>query len=166
LHACYSAGTAERDTLPEWIHIAAPPRLAPQRPFISRLCQAMLASPTGPIAVYGHINRSHQYAYFDPDGSGEPLTRGHYRDLLMALIGGHAIALGRERARRMTIRYMYQARLISRQISSLLAKGVTENVSDFERSFVQYSFGSCNFRSYIILGDPMVHLTQPPTMAD
>jgi hypothetical protein len=161
LHACYSAGTVDRDTLPEWIHIAAPSRLKPERPFVSRLCQAMLTSRAGPIAVYGHINRSHQYAYFDPQGSGESMTLRQYRDLLKALMRGDPIGLGRDRARRMALQYMSQALLISQQIRTADQRMATI-LPAWERAFVQYSFGSCNFRNYIILGDPMVRLKSPP----
>jgi hypothetical protein len=165
LHACYSAGTVDRDTLPEWIHVAAPSRLEPERPFVSSLCQAMLASPSGPIAVYGHINRSHQYAYFDPDGSGKSVTFRQYHDMLEALIRGDPIGLGRDRARRMTVRYMHQALLISQQIKTADER-MAGILPDWERAFVQYSFGSCNFRNYIIFGDPMARLTRPRTISE
>jgi hypothetical protein len=166
LHACYSAGTVERDTLPEWIHLPAPPHHPPRHPFVSRLSQAMLASPTGPIAVYGHINRSHQYAWFDPDprGASGSLTLHQYRDMLAALARGDPIGVGRDRARRMTVSYMSQALQIADQIKSLLGSerrsGSSIDVEPFERSFVQYCFGSCNFRNYIILGDPLARVAR------
>jgi hypothetical protein len=170
LHACHSAGTVRRDTLPEWIHLPTPRRRIPERPFVSRLSQAMLASAAGPVAVYGHINRSHQYAWYDPERPKEPLTRGQYRDLLATLMRGDPVGLGRESARRMAIKYMDQAITISYQIEWLLTGksrrggGIgwpRKGVAPYERSFVQYSFGSCNFRNYVILGDPMARLAKP-----
>ncbi|RMF88722.1 MAG: hypothetical protein D6736_09690 [Nitrospinota bacterium] len=167
LHACYSAGTIDRDTMPEWVHLQMPARLSPPTPFISRLAQALLANPQGPVAVYGHVNRSHQANYYNPDVENMAYPYLHYAEMLKALVQGLPIGWGRESCRRMTIHYMDQAMTLSYQIEWLLtgrSRGGTgvgwprKGVGAYERSFLQYSFGTCNFRNYLILGDPMARI--------
>ena len=169
MHACYSAGTINRDTMPEWIHLRMPERVSPPTPFISQLAQAFLANPQGPIAVYGHVNRSHQANYFNPNVENESFAYRHYYAMLKALLHGLPIGFGRESCRRMTIQYMDQAMTLSHQIEALLTGRVhgasfiggrppREDLGNFERSFLQYSFGTCNFRNYLILGDPMARI--------
>jgi hypothetical protein len=162
LHACYSAGTIKRDTMPEWIHLRMPERVSPPMPFISSLTKAFLSNPEGPIAVYGHVNRSHQANYFSPNAENESYPYSHYHEMLKALLRGLPVGLGRESCRRMTINYMDQIMTLSYQINSLLTAQTRGNssidVGPFERSFLQYSFGTCNFRNYLILGDPMARI--------
>jgi hypothetical protein len=168
LHACYSGGTMIRDTMPEWINL---PRdhLPPGRPFISALAQALLANPLGPVALYAHVNRSHQYHYFHPGASAdrESFTYTQYHAMLKLLAGGDTIGLGRGSARSLTIQYMDQALTLSRQIESFLGHPLDNNagglsLADFEQAFVQYSFATCNFRNYLILGDPMSRVAPAP----
>jgi hypothetical protein len=164
LHACYSAGTINRETMPEWIHLQMPARVPPKKPFISNLTKCLLANPQGPLAIYGHVNRSHQANYYDPAVEDKSYPYRHYSEMLKTLIKGLPIGLGRESCRQMTISYMDQVMTLSYQIEWLLTGqsrggyGVGsphKGVSAYESSFLQYSFGTCNFRNYIILGDPM-----------
>lgn len=167
LHACYSAGTIDRDTMPEWIHLQMPERVSPPAPFISQLAQTLLSNPQGPIAVYGHVNRSHQSNYYNPDVENKSYPYFHYYEMLKALVRGLPIGFGRESCRRMTIHYMNQAMTLSYQIEWLLTgrsrggSGIgwpRKGVGAYERSFLQYSFGTCNFRNYLVLGDPMARI--------
>jgi hypothetical protein len=170
LHACYSAGTVNRETMPEWIHLQMPERISPQKPFVSSLAKSLLANPQGPLAVYGHVNRSHQANYFDPAVEDQSYPYRHYSEMLKVLMKGLPVGLGRESCRRMTIAYMDQAMTLSYQMEWLLTGhsrggyGIgrpRKGVGAYEASFLQYSFGTCNFRNYIILGDPMSRIGKP-----
>ena len=76
--------------------------------------------------------------------------------------------LGRERARTMTIRYMDQAMTTSHQVEWLttgscqhgmeVAGWPRKGVRPYEEAFMQYSLATCNFRNYLILGDPMARV--------
>lgn len=167
LHACYSAGVIKRDTMPEWIHLQMPERVPPQKPFVSRLAQTLLSNPQGPLAVYGHINRSHQSNYYDPSSEDESYPYRHYYEMVTTLAKGLPVGIGRGSCRRMTIAYMDQAMTLSHQIEALLtgqSRGgefigrPRKGIDSFERSFLQYSFGACNFRNYMIVGDPMARI--------
>ncbi len=169
LDCCYSAGTVQQDTQPEWLYHPMPQRLRPPEEFLSAFATAALANPDGPLAVFGHVNRSHQYAYYDPSKTWPSMTFGVYLDLLDALLGGESIALGRETCRRMAVAYMAQCQVISYQIEQKLTgqnrghmgfTALSRPLSDYARSFVQYSFGTWNFRNYAILGDPMVRVAK------
>ncbi len=61
LDCCYSAGSVRQDTQPEWLFHPMPERLRPPEDFLSTFAKAALANPQGPLAVFGHVNRSHQY---------------------------------------------------------------------------------------------------------
>jgi hypothetical protein len=148
-----------------------PRGVVPDRPFVSGLGRALLANPEGPLAVYGHVNRSHQANYYDHETHDTSYAYRHYRDMLQALVSGDTVGLGRETCRRMTLEYMAQAMTLSYQIEWLLTgrtrggSGIgwpRKGVGAYERSFLQYSFGTCNFRNYLILGDPMVRLGASP----
>lgn len=167
LDCCYSAGTVQQDTQPEWLFHPMPARLRPPEEFLSAFATAALANPDGPLAIFGHVNRSHQYAYFDPSKTWPSMTFGVYLEMLHALLSGESIALGRETCRRMTVAYMAQCQVISYQIEQKLTgqnrghmgfTALSRPLSDYARSFVQYSFGTWNFRNYAILGDPMVRV--------
>lgn len=167
LDCCYSAGTVQQDTQPEWLYHPMPQRLRPPEEFLSAFATAALANPSGPLAVFGHVNRSHQYAYYDPSKTWPSMTYGVYLEMLHELLGGASIALGRETCRQMTVAYMAQCQVISYQIEHKLTgqnrghmgfTALSRPLSDYARSFVQYSFGTWNFRNYAILGDPMARV--------
>lgn len=129
----------------------------------------LLTNPEGPIAVYSHVNRSYQSNYYNPDEENESYPYHHYYEILKALASGLPIGIGRESCRRMTIQYMDQAMTLSYQIEWLLTgqshggSGIgwpRKGVGAYERSFLQYSFGTCNFRNYLILGDPMARISK------
>lgn len=180
LHACHSAGTTTRDTQPEWIHLRMPSRLECREPFVSALAKALLANPDGPVAIFGHVNRSHQFGYFaaGPEdhcpliagAAGRSFTYTLYLGLLQGLMRGETLGLGRECCRWMTLEYMNQAMTLSYQIEWLLTgyspggRGwgrPRKGVGAYEQSFMAYSFATCNFRNYVIIGDPMVRLRPP-----
>ncbi len=167
LDCCYSAGTMQQDTQPEWLFHPMPDRLRPPEEFHSAFAMAALSNPHGPLAVFGHVNRSHQYAYYDPAGSWPSMTFGVYLEMLKSLLAGESIALGRETCRRMTVAYMAQCQVISYQIEQKLTgqnrghmgfSSLSKPIENYARSFVQYSFGTWNFRNFVVLGDPMVRL--------
>lgn len=69
----------------------------------------------------------------------------------------------------MTVQYMSQAMTLSHQVEWLLTGQCAhggggigwpkKGVEPYERSFLDYSFATCNFRNYVVLGDPMAKLT-------
>ncbi len=90
------------------------------------------------------------------------MTFGVYLEMLYAL---KTIGLGRETCRQMAVAYMAQCQQIAYQIEHKLTggnrggwqfTGLSRPIEEYAHSFVQYSFGTWNFRNYTILGDPMV----------
>jgi hypothetical protein len=168
MHACYSGGTITRDTMPEWIHLPLRNRQIPEVPFTSALSKALLLNPDGPIALLGHINRSYQYNYYHPSVQGDSVTQDAYYMLIDRLCHGHTIGYGREIFRARAYEYMSQLMTISHQIEMKLhgscrhgMRGtVSKPIEAYEQAFLQYSFATCNYRNYVILGDPMCRLFQ------
>jgi len=169
MHACYSGGTIERDTMPEWIHLPLPNRLLPNKSFTSALSKALLCNPEGPIALVGHINRSYQYNYYHPNTKGDSVTQEAYYNMIDSLCNEHTIGYGREIFRARAYEYMSQLMTISHQIEikrcGSCRHGIQGTVSKpievYEQAFMQYSFATCNYRNYVILGDPMIRLKRP-----
>ncbi|MCK4828943.1 hypothetical protein KA005_75165, partial [bacterium] len=78
------------------------------------------------------------------------------------------IGYGREIFRARAYEYMSQLMTISHQIEMKLhgscrhgMRGtVSKPIEAYEQAFLQYSFATCNYRNYVILGDPMCRLFQ------
>jgi hypothetical protein len=89
LYACHSAGTPERNSLPEKDELV-PERIADQD-LVSALPQTLLAR--GALAVIGHVDRSLTSAFAgSPDGEGiDP-----YRNCLRRLLNGHTVGWAME----------------------------------------------------------------------
>lgn len=104
--ACFGAGTPSSSAYWHWLRALCPPAsgsnrsgqaleavletLAPGRPFLSRLPQAALANPEGPLAVIAHVDLAWQYSY-DAQGQGASLDRFH--SAFRQLIRGRRVGL-------------------------------------------------------------------------
>src|SRR5215217_1614110 len=119
-HSCYSAGTVDRDTMPEWIHLDMPDRVLPRKPFVNKLAQALLSNPEGPVALYAHINRSFQYDYYHPSNKKESSTYLQYYRIIKELLNGETLGISRETTRKYSLDYTYQVMTLSYQIEALL----------------------------------------------
>ncbi|HYO11899.1 MAG TPA: hypothetical protein VE685_01745 [Thermoanaerobaculia bacterium] len=89
LYACHSAGTPERNSLPEENELV-PQRIA-DKELVSALPQALLTR--GALAVIGHVDRALTSSFAgSPDGEGiDP-----YRNCLRRLLNGHTVGWAME----------------------------------------------------------------------
>lgn len=89
LYACHSAGTPERNSLPEENELV--PKKIADKELVSALPQALLTR--GALAVIGHVDRALTSSFAgSPDGEGiDP-----YRNCLRRLLNGHTVAWAME----------------------------------------------------------------------
>ncbi|MCP3102783.1 hypothetical protein LZ198_28290 [Myxococcus sp. K15C18031901] len=165
--ACFSAGTPAHSCYETWLqdlpslHPAAArftktPLHSPDgRPFIAALPQAALANPEGPLAMVGHIDLAWTTSFNDQGSS----RHKKFRDIIEAV--GHRHRVGLALTPLLAPANRLERRQGARAHDAYKSKKAKRRarVSDTETAFdwLQYH----DLASYILLGDPAVHLPLP-----
>ena len=120
-------------------------------PFIAALPKAALASPSGPLAVMGHVDHAWTYSYQDPSHATHPsrfytvirtLLR-HYR----AGVAAGALARIAGSAQKDLAMYLAQVEIAKKQLDP------------FQHGLLWMT--STELSNYVLLGDPAVRLPGP-----
>ncbi|MDJ0837227.1 MAG: caspase family protein [Acidobacteriota bacterium] len=141
LFACYSAGTPEFDQTQT---PGSKPRRLHKVPLVSSLPKAMLAHQNGALAVIGHVDQCFQFSFLQEAGGGQV---SHFTSLLMRLASGQPVGYAMEHFNR---RF---AAVSARLAGQLMAPGTEDKQAQLTRWLAWQ-----DSRSYIVLGDPAVHL--------
>jgi hypothetical protein len=143
--ACYGGGCTEFD---DYDRVEKQPRRIANKPFFSRLPQAMLSHPNGgALAVLAHIERA--WAYSFQGQRGGPQIQG-FRDVIGRLLRG-------ERIGQATDMFNVRWAAISTELSELqadLARGADISMQTLGNLWISRD----DARNFIVLGDPAVRL--------
>ena len=149
LFACYSAGTPDRDNFYDGRTLGKPRRLAP-RPFVSRLCQALLGRPNGALAVVGHVDRAWTASF---QGSDKGEGADNFKNCLRHLLDGYPVGAAMD--------YFNQAyATLSAQLSNCWEDRHNQaRVNPAE--FAEIWLANNDARNFVVFGDPAVKLSVP-----
>lgn len=162
--ACFSVGTPRLSAYTPWLQqlSAATPELAPTlkevlaregtRPFISRLPQAALANPNGPLAVMGHVDLAWACSFNDR-GRGTP---SRFFEVLEALVEGQRTGPALHTLLRHANEASTDLTLLYQQEERALRTGGPSPVDPMERA--QRWMLRHDLAGYVQLGDPAVQL--------
>jgi hypothetical protein len=166
--ACYGAGTPPTSAFHPWLSLLAEQggnrdqasavlRALPkdgERPFVAALPQALLANPSGPLAVIGHMDLAWTFGFTDPGGKQSRASRLHATQ--RAIVGGSRVGVGldalmhayREINDELMARYQTQR--------DALARGQSDPVDP--RQLGDGWMQRNDLRGYVLLGDPAARL--------
>ena len=166
--ACYGAGTPPTSAFHPWLSLLAEQagnreqasavlRALPkdgERPFVAALPQALLANPSGPLAVIGHMDLAWTFGFSDPGGKQSRASRMHATQ--RAIVGGSRVGVGldalmhayREINDELMARYQTQR--------DALARGQSDPVDP--RQLGDGWMQRNDLRGYVLLGDPAARL--------
>ncbi|HEX8620974.1 MAG TPA: hypothetical protein VF718_03315 [Allosphingosinicella sp.] len=141
--ACFSLGTPEVD---EFAILGGGGWLAPE-PFVAALPQRLLATPDGPLAVIGHVERAWGYSFYESE-SGRQLAA--FEDMLLRLMQGHPVGSALEP---INSRYAELATMLSEELDE---RRFGKRSSDALLAALWTANNDA--RNYALLGDPAVRL--------
>jgi peptidase C25-like protein len=151
LFACYSGGTPDRDNFYDDETLGKPRRIA-DKPFISRLCQRLLAHPNGgALAVVGHVDRAWTNSF---QGSGKGEGVDNYRNSLLRLLDGHSVGWAMEH-------FNWAHATLSTRLSNDWEKQHSLEDVDLE-AFAELWMANNDARNFVVFGDPAVKLSARP----
>jgi len=172
--ACYGAGTPPTSAFYPWLsalaahggdaeQAAAVLRALPkpgERPFVAALPQALLANPSGPLAVIGHMDLAWTFGFTDPSGKKSRASRMFAA--LRAVLGGSRVGVGldslmhsyREANDDLMARYQLQR--------DAAARGQADPVAP--RLLGDLWMQRNDLRGYVLLGDPAARLPIASTL--
>lgn len=165
---CFSAGTPARSRYIDWLrhsragnggiavdrleHSLPPPG---QRPFISALAKTALANPSGPLAVFGHIDLAWLYGFIDL--SDPRRTRAdHFYRLAEQLCRGRRFGIAVEDFQR--ARRALDGELLDREVKAW--DRLRRPAPDRARSRLRVALTREDLRGYVLLGDPASRVTE------
>jgi hypothetical protein len=145
LFACYGGGSPTHD---EFDRMNAQPRQIADRPFFSRLPQALLSHPSGgALAVLAHIERA--WAYSFQSGKGTSQVQG-FRDVIGRLLRG-------ERIGQATDMFNIRWSVLSTMLADLQIE--KQNGAEISRKVLgRMWIARDDARNFMVLGDPAVRL--------
>jgi hypothetical protein len=170
--ACYGAGTPDKSAYRHWLDrlkkigqfggqaqaVLAGLPADNQPPFIARLPQVVLANPSGPLAVMGHIDLAWTYSFEERDtGEKKPLNRpAKFMEVVRSSLRGDRAGI----AYRQLIRFMAHA---SHELTELYDEAEQKGeapVADSARLGHLWMLRQ-DMAGYILLGDPAIRLPPP-----
>lgn len=146
--ACYGAGTPQAD---DYAHLLGAPAMPPaDAPFLARLPQRLLGHPrAGTLAFVGHIERAWGCSFVSPSaGASRETFWSALQALLMGWRVGHAMEFFDDKYAALAAELsdiLNAARNYGKKLDDLAVAGLWTENNDA--------------RSYIVLGDPAVRLT-------
>ncbi len=166
--ACFGAGTPSTSAFYPWLSLLAAqggaqaqaqavlqalPRPG-ERPFVAALPQALLANPSGPLAVIGHMDLAWTFGFTDPTGKQSRASRVFA--VLRAVLAGSRVGVGldtlmhayRETNDDLMARYQLQR--------DAAARGQADPVAP--RLLGDLWMQRNDLRGYVLLGDPAARL--------
>lgn len=166
--ACFGAGTPPTSAFYPWLSQLASQGGAPEqaaavlralpkpgeRPFVAALPQALLANPSGPLAVIGHMDLAWTFGFTDPSGKKSRASRMFAT--LRAVLGGSRVGVGldalmhayREANDDLMARYQLQR--------DAAARGHADPVAP--RMIGDLWMQRNDLRGYMLLGDPAARM--------
>jgi len=144
--ACYSAGTPKTGGLIGYSN-QVPSQLA-EESFIAYLPQRLLAQ--GALSFIGHVDRAWSYSYSWP---GVGFLTATFEDTFKAILGGKPVGYALEFFNR---RYLDLNNHLTNNTNGLIKKYNQEY--DVEKDMVRVWTARNDARTYIVFGDPAVHL--------
>ena len=167
--ACYGAGTPSASAFFPWLEqlartgdareqaaavLRALPR-AGERPFVAALPQALLANPSGPLAVIGHMDLAWTFGFTDPRGKQSRASRMHAAQ--RAIVGGSRVGVGLDAL-------MHAYREVNDELMACyqsqrdaMARGRPDPVDP--RGLGDAWMQRNDLRGYVLLGDPATRLS-------
>ncbi|MBL9106691.1 MAG: hypothetical protein JNL82_37565 [Myxococcales bacterium] len=166
--ACYGAGTPPTSAFHPWLArltelgrspeaAAAVLRALPrdgERPFVAALPQALLANPSGPLAIVGHMDLAWTFGFTDPSGKHSRASRMHAAQ--RALAGGNRAGVGLD-----ALMHAYRevndelmARYQTRREAQARGQADPVDPRQLGDAWMQRN----DLRGYVLLGDPAARL--------
>lgn len=148
--ACFGAGTPDQD---DFAHRAAArsPAVADGRPFVARLPQRLLAQPEGgALAFIGHVDRAWSWSFTWPGADEQTEV---FTSALLALLDGKRVGHAMEY-------FAARSAEISGELTGLLYRRDYEAERVDRRRLSGLWTANNDARSYVVVGDPAVRLTE------
>jgi len=145
--ACYGAGTPSHNRF--FYKAGEPPPLIADRPFIAALPKDLLTHRQGgALACIGHVERAWGYSFITPK-AGPQLQP--FRNAISRILSGEPVGHAMKDFKE---RYVF----LSTRLSSLLEKLNYDPTAVSDRDLARNWIERNDAESYIIVGDPAVHL--------
>lgn len=149
--ACYGAGTPQLDDFDYLKQVTRQKPIAP-KPFVARLPQRLLGRPKGgALAVIGHVERAWSYSFHWGRAGGQTEV---FEATLHRMMAGEPVGLAVEFFNE---RYAELSTMLHNKSDGLITD-LEHNVQVDLREVAGVWTATNDARSYIIIGDPAVHL--------